>query len=74
MTERGNVKWFNNKHGWGFIERSGKPDVYVRHDRISGAGFKALREGEIVEFEVREGAHGPYAVKVARVASDDDLS
>lgn len=81
MSERGNVKWWNNRQGWGFISRRGKPDVYVRHDRIYGSGWKELLPGEEVEFDLREGAKGPYAANVLRVAesqhcalADDDGS
>lgn len=67
MAILGRVKWFNNHAGWGFIERQGGPDVYVRHDQIAGDGFKVLQEGDLVEFEERQGERGAYAAGVIRV-------
>jgi CspA family cold shock protein len=64
MTERGSVKWFNNRAGWGFIQRADGPDVFVRHDRIAGPGFKQLHPGDLVEFVVRQSRRGPYALEV----------
>jgi CspA family cold shock protein len=72
MGVRGRVKWFNNRAGWGFIQRVGAQDVFVRHDRIRGEGYKVLHQGEEVEFEVRRGANGPYAVNVVRVEASAD--
>lgn len=66
MRGRGIVKWWNNKQGWGFISRPGERDLFVRHDRICGDGFKELHNGDEVEFEIRDGARGPYAANVAR--------
>jgi CspA family cold shock protein len=64
------VKWFDDAKGYGFIAREdGSKDVFVHHSNISGSGFKSLREGAKVEFEVREGAKGPEAVDVTEVAS-----
>jgi cold shock protein len=66
----GTVKWFDDAKGYGFIAREdGSKDVFVHHSNISGSGFKSLREGAKVEFEVREGAKGPEAVDVTEVAS-----
>jgi CspA family cold shock protein len=70
MSERGRIKWFNNRAGWGFIARPDARDVYVRHDRIVGSGFKVLHEGDLVEYELRESRHGPYAIKVVTVTED----
>ena len=67
MSERGQIKWFDNRAGWGFIARPDAPDVYVRHDRIVGPGFKVLHQGDWVEYELRESRQGPYAIKVALV-------
>ena len=64
---QGRVKWFNNRAGWGFIEQSDGPDVYVRHDRVEGLGFKTLQEGDLVEYEVEQGERGPFAVHVTVV-------
>jgi len=64
MVEHGCVKWFNNRNGWGFIARRSGPDVFVRHDRIAGDGYKLLHPGDTVEFTVRQGRRGPYAMNV----------
>ena len=63
-TATGRVKWFDEKKGFGFIERSGGPDLFVHFRSITGTGFKTLADGQEVEFEVEEGAKGPQAVNV----------
>ena len=67
MAERetGTVKWFNGSKGYGFIERDGAPDVFVHFSAIRAEGFRSLREGQAVEFEVVEGDKGPQAQDVA---------
>jgi cold shock protein len=68
MTQSGSVKWFNNRAGWGFIAVPDGPDVFVRHDRIAGEGYKMLRPGDRVEFTLRQSRRGPYAIGVVLVA------
>jgi CspA family cold shock protein len=65
--EKGIVKWFNDRKGFGFIEREGDDDVFVHHSAISGSGFKTLAEGDQVTFDVERGAKGPSAQNVTRV-------
>ncbi len=66
--ETGTVKWFNDQKGFGFIARSnGEKDVFVHHSAILGQGYKTLKEGERVEFEVTEGQKGPAAANVQRL-------
>jgi len=60
----GVVKWFNDRKGYGFIEQDGGPDVFVHHTGIVGEGFKSLREGDRVTFEIEQGNKGPAAVNV----------
>jgi CspA family cold shock protein len=60
----GTVKWFDDRKGYGFIEQEDGPDVFVHHTGINGSGFKSLREGESVTFDVEEGRKGPSAVNV----------
>ena len=61
---KGTVKWFNDKKGFGFLSREDGDDVFVHFTNIQGEGFKTLREGDSVEFEVQDGDKGPQAVNV----------
>jgi len=60
----GNVKWFNDRKGYGFIEQEDGSDVFVHHSGINGEGFKSLKEGDQVSFNVEQGEKGPAAVDV----------
>lgn len=60
----GKVKWFNDAKGYGFIEQENGPDVFVHFSAINASGFRSLREGQTVEFEVVEGPKGPQAQSV----------
>lgn len=66
MSTTGKVKWFNEKKGYGFIEREDGKDVFVHFSAIKGDGFKTLTEGQTVEFEVIEGDKGPQAINVVK--------
>ncbi|MGL4277898.1 MAG: transcription antiterminator/RNA stability regulator CspE, partial [Morganella morganii] len=63
MSKRkGNVKWFNEAKGFGFITpEDGSKDVFVHFSAILNDGFKTLAEGQKVEFEIVDGAKGPSA-------------
>lgn len=63
-TTTGRVKWFDEKKGFGFIERPDGNDVFVHFKAITGSGFKTLAEGQEVEFEVEQGQKGPQAANV----------
>jgi cold shock protein len=63
----GKVKWFDNRHGFGFIIPETGPDVFVHHSAIVGGGFKTLNEGEVVSFEIVASAKGPKALNVQRL-------
>lgn len=67
--ETGTVKWFNNAKGYGFIKRESGEDLFVHFKSIIGEGYKTLKEGETVQFEVEQGAKGLQAVKVTRATS-----
>jgi len=64
MSEKGTVKWFNDAKGFGFISRESGEDVFVHFRAIESQGFKSLKEGQEVEFEVVSGQKGLQADKV----------
>jgi CspA family cold shock protein len=63
---KGNVKWFNDSKGYGFISRSDGPDVFVHHTAILGDGYRTLSEGQEVEFDILEGPKGLQATNVRK--------
>ncbi len=65
--EKGKVKWFNNTKGFGFIEREGAQDIFVHYSAIKSEGYRTLKEGQLVEFTVGQGAKGPQAEDVVPV-------
>ena len=64
----GIVKWFNNAKGFGFLGREGGPDVFVHYSSINSDGYKALKEGDTVEFEIIEGTTGRLQADKVTVA------
>jgi len=62
----GIVKWFNNAKGFGFLGREGGPDVFVHYSSIRSDGYKSLKEGDEVEFDIIEGSKGQQADQVVR--------
>ena len=64
---QGRVKWFNDAKGFGFIEQEGGEDVFVHYTAINQDGFKSLAEGQLVEFEVKQGPKGLQAQNVMLV-------
>lgn len=80
-TLKGIVKWFNDAKGFGFIEHTTGKDVFVHYSVIEDDGFKTLKDGEEVSYEIKEGPKGLHAVRVCRTvkrtvkdASGDDVS
>lgn len=65
--QQGTVKWFNAKKGYGFISDADGNDVFVHFSALDMDGFKELKDGEKVEFEVTEGAKGSQAANVRRI-------
>lgn len=64
---KGTVKWFNDAKGFGFIEHTSGRDVFVHFSSIESEGFKTLKDGEEVEYQLHEGPKGLHAIKVVRV-------
>jgi CspA family cold shock protein len=64
VKEIGTVKWFNETKGYGFIARDNGADVFVHYSAIRGNGFRTLKEGQRVEFELGQGPKGLQAVNV----------
>lgn len=68
FMKTGTVKWFNNEKGYGFIESEDGQDVFVHFSAVTMDGYKALNEGQKVQFEVIDGAKGPQAANVTLLA------
>ena len=65
---RGKVKWFNDQKGYGFIAKDdGSGDVFVHYSNIQNEGYKTLKEGDAVEFDVIDSDKGPKAANVKKV-------
>ena len=66
---QGTVKWFNDQKGYGFITPDGgKKDVFVHYSAVQGEGFRTLKEGELVTFEITTGPKGEQASGVRRLS------
>jgi CspA family cold shock protein len=64
----GKVKWFNEKKGFGFIvPDDGSEDVFVHHSKIAAEGFRTLKEGQAVVYDLGQGKKGPEATNVKPV-------
>ncbi len=70
----GKVKWFDPKKGYGFIIGTEGQDVFVHYTSIAGNGFRALKDGETVDYELVKGDKGFQARKVARPSASPGLT
>jgi CspA family cold shock protein len=69
---QGKVKWFLDSRGYGFIGRDDRgPDVFVHYADIAGEGYRTLKPGDRVEFEIAQGPKGPHATKVVVIDDRD---
>lgn len=65
IVDKGKVKWFNERKGFGFIvPDNGSEDLFIHHSNIAVEGFRSLHDGQAVEYEVAQGKKGPEAVNV----------
>ena len=66
---KGKVKWFNDQKGYGFItpEGEGEKDVFVHFSAVQGEGFKSLKEGDEVEFNIEDSDKGKQAGNVVKI-------
>ena len=69
-TTTGKVKWFDPKKGYGFIIGPQEQDVFVHYSHIDGDGFRSLKDGEDVEYELIEGDKGWQARQVQRAGAE----
>ena len=65
----GNVKWFDTKKGFGFIIGPEGQDVFVHFSSIEGDGFRSLKDGEAVDYDIARGDKGYSATRVKRMAA-----
>ena len=67
----GRIKWFNNSKGFGFIGSENGADVFVHYSGIVGDGYRTLKEGDRVRFEIVQGPKGPQAANVVRIGGSE---
>lgn len=70
MKEQGEIKWFSEDKGFGYIAREAGRDAFFTHHDVLGEGYIVFSQGERVEFEVVEGAKGPHAKFVVKISED----
>ena len=67
ILAEGTVKWFNDRKGYGFINKEDGRDVFVHFSSIEASGFKSLSEGDKVSFEIEDSDRGPEAKSVKKL-------
>jgi len=65
--EQGTVKWFSSSKGYGFLTKDSGGDIFVHFSAIQGEGFKSLKEGDKVEFEIEQTEKGEQAINVTKI-------
>ncbi|MDY6820980.1 MAG: cold shock domain-containing protein [Deferribacterota bacterium] len=71
MSNKGKVKWFNDSKGYGFVTGNNGSDVFVHYSAIAMKGFKTLKEGDEVTFDIIDGPKGPQASNVIIVRQSE---
>ncbi|MSR74295.1 MAG: cold shock domain-containing protein [Planctomycetes bacterium] len=66
----GNIKWFDNRKGFGFIASETGEDIFVHYKNITGEGFRSLNDGDTVNYEVIQGPKGMLAQNVRVISSN----
>ena len=65
----GEVKWFNNAKGWGFVvPEEGGEDIFVHFSAIQGTGYKTLSAGQMVSFDIEQGERGLHATNIVALS------
>ena len=73
MADSGTIKWFSNAKGFGFIfNEKGNEEIFVHYSAILTDGYKTLKAGQIVDFEIQEGEKGLHAINV--IPSDQKVT
>ncbi len=73
MSE-GTVKWFNPAKGYGFIASADDQEIFVHYSSIGGDGFKTLKEGDLVSFDITNGEKGLRAENVVQVRPSESAT
>jgi len=72
MADTGTIKWFSNTKGFGFIlNEHGHPDIFVHYSAIAVDGYKTLKAGQAVNYDIKEGDKGLHAVNVVPIDMKD---